>query len=306
MISLTQRRCMSSSSVNTEEIAKFSRVGSQWWNTQSRHGTGPLHDMNPVRVQYIRSQIAKKLLRENLYPSEHLKGLRILDVGCGGGLLSESLARLGAVVTAIDPSAVNIDVARAHSAKDPLTASIRYRSETIGKILIVFIYYNIIYYNIILLLIIFLTLLHLMNVETVAATNENFDIVTSLEVIEHVEMPLAFLTACRAVLSPGGSLFLSTMNRTAKSYALTIAAAEHVLGLVPAGTHDWRKYLSPEELTRLLHSQDVDLRVTDVSGLIATPDLWSGRIRWSLSNRDTDVNYILHAVCNNKIDTAGK
>eukprot|EP00601_Ochromonadales_sp_CCMP2298_P028129 CAMPEP_0173344916 /NCGR_PEP_ID=MMETSP1144-20121109/11676_1 /TAXON_ID=483371 /ORGANISM="non described non described, Strain CCMP2298" /LENGTH=165 /DNA_ID=CAMNT_0014291969 /DNA_START=129 /DNA_END=623 /DNA_ORIENTATION=- len=153
------RRFLSFDNVNAKEVDKFSAIGNDWWDSDSLSGTGPLHAMNPARVGFIRSHIARRLGREGLYATRQLAGLRVLDVGCGGGLLAEALARLGADVTAIDPSAQNLSVARAHSQRDPLTAGIQYRQ---------------------------------MTVQQLAAEGQRFHAVCTLEVIEHVDDQGAF------------------------------------------------------------------------------------------------------------------
>jgi len=258
------------SSVNRAEVAKFSKVGADWWRASSSKGTGPLHAMNPARVGFIRDRLAKELDRAHLPPLEQLRDVEILDVGCGGGLLSESLARLGARVTSIDPSPENIAVAERHSKLDPLTSSINYECST---------------------------------VEAQQASGRSFDAVCSLEVIEHVENPLAFVDACKGCVRPGGgSLFLSTINRTAKSYAMAVLGAEHVLRLLPVGTHDWHKFVKPEELIAMVSARGrvvdkVDLQgiilaltLTSKEGMAGVGSPWS----WTLSPTDHDVNYIAH------------
>jgi ubiquinone biosynthesis O-methyltransferase len=212
--------------------------------------------MNAARVKFIHSCIGnhKKV-------GKQLSGLRILDVGCGGGLLAESLSRLGAEVTAIDPSKENITVASEHSSVDPLTATITYRQTTI---------------------------------EDVCAAGEKFDAVTCLEVIEHVDSPLRFMQNVCGVLDTGGSAFFSTMNRNPKSYALTIVAAEYILGMLPPGTHEWNKYITPEEMKVMLNSSGVDMTPSNWRGLVFNVHPIRG-IEWSLSESDLEVNYIMHA-----------
>jgi len=297
----TWNRSFSFDRVNPEELAKFATVGSDWWDTTSKSGTGPLHAMNPVRVGFIRQQIAQRFKRQNLFESKQIQGLDILDVGCGGGILAEALARLGANVTAIDPSAENISVARSHSSRDPLTATINYEQSTI---------------------------------EQVADSGRKFHAVCALEVIEHVDDPRGFLRACSRCLlnsnsasattsstsqgtsstntssdenegfpAVGGSLFVSTMNRTKQSYAMAILGAEYVLQMVPPGTHDWDKFIRPEELQSMVevsHNEEQSMQMQSVKGMVLYPPkgaLPSPRITqdwWSLSDSDTKVNYIAH------------
>jgi len=252
----------SSQSVNAEEVAKFSRIGAGWWEQGSNAGVGPLHAMNPARVGFIRESLAKKLGLQDKPVLEQLQGLEILDVGCGGGLLSEALSRLGAKVTAIDPSEENIRVAKQHSLVDPQTSSIEYRCTT---------------------------------VEDLAASGKIFDAVCTLEVLEHVESPLTFVKSCKQCLRPGGSLFLATINRTAKSYAMTILGAEYLLRLLPVGTHDWNKFITPEELIALLAASGGKVKTLDVQGLVLEPLCVPPAAAWSLSRTDHDVNYITHA-----------
>jgi ubiquinone biosynthesis O-methyltransferase len=229
--------------------------------------------MNPTRVQFIRTQLATSLGRKKLPALDQIRDLRILDVGCGGGLLSESLARLGAKVTAIDPSAQNIAIAREHATMDPLTSSIEYIHTTI---------------------------------EDLASSNMPlFDVICSLEVIEHTNDVTGFLQACTKCLLPSGSFFLSTMNRTQKSYWLTIVAAEKVFGFIPHDTHHWEQYITPQELQHMLESNPVGCQVLtvkglvpdlDMSSLILSPCLQSIIKHWKVSDDDMDVNYILHSV----------
>lgn len=284
------RLSTATSSVNKQEVEKFAAVGSDWWESSSKRGTGPLHDMNPTRVAFIRNAISSYYpSRTGLPALETLRGLKILDVGCGGGILSESLARLGALVTAIDPSMENIAVAKKHSARDPLTSTIDYRH---------------------------------MTVEDMAASSEKFDVVCSLEVIEHVEFPHLFVRSCCECLKTplddvagdkrGGSLILSTINRTPKAYALAILGAEYVLGIVPRGTHDWNKFITPAELSLLITTPMpppistspsttappiTSMKVIKTQGIVMKPCLHSAsKMKFSLSDNDVDINYILHAV----------
>ena len=208
-------------SVNYDEIKKFSAVGADWWKAESNRGTGPLHSMNPVRCDFIRQTLSKQLSLQSTTPYSQMKGLDILDVGCGGGILSEALSRLGANVTSIDPSEQNIAVAARHSRTDPATSTIQYKQTT---------------------------------VEEMALTGQKFDVVCSLEVIEHVETPLAFVAACSSLVKDGGSLYLSTINRNLKSFGIAIVGAEYVLGMLPPGTHDWHKFLTPDELALMVES----------------------------------------------------
>jgi ubiquinone biosynthesis O-methyltransferase len=253
-----------SASVNWDEVSKFSAVGKDWWDRSSASGTGPLHAMNICRVDYIRETLATHLNRHHIFYSKQLQGLKVLDVGCGGGLLSEALARLGADVTAIDPSAQNIEVASNHSANDPLTAAIQYRQSTI---------------------------------EEIVKSGDKFDVVCSLEVVEHVENPAQFIADCCRCVLDHGSLFLSTLNRTHKSYALAILGAEYVTKLVPVGTHDWNKFITPEELSVMVQSS-ADMSVIQTRGMILDHKALlppAKRMSWKLSDSDLDVNYILHA-----------
>lgn len=227
--------------------------------------------MNPVRVQYIREELAEKYGRSTLFVGEQLKGLDILDVGCGGGLLSESLARLGANVTSIDPSPENIEVASWHAKLDPQTSTIDYQNTT---------------------------------VESMAQNEKKFDVVCSLEVLEHVDDVKGFLQACFRCVKPHGSVILSTLNKTRKSYLIAIAGAEYITGLVPVGTHDWHKFIPPQELQHMIEHEldDSNAQIISKKGLVLKPQsnlnrlFAEGCMKWSVSDTDLDVNYIVHCL----------
>lgn len=238
-------------SLDAEEVGRFDRQATAWWDPNGVFG--PLHQMNPVRVDYIRRRVAaaRDLPADGARP---LAGLRAVDVGCGGGLLSEALARLGAEVVGIDAGSEAIATAAAHAADSGL--AIDYRVAT---------------------------------AEELAAAGERFDLVCALEIVEHVADVDAFLGAVAALARPGGQLFLSTLNRTPKSFALAIVAAEYVLRWVPRGTHDWRRFPRPSELSAGLRRHG--LAVADLSGMVYSPLSRS----WSLAPRDLSVNYILEA-----------
>eukprot|EP01038_Epipyxis_sp_PR26KG_P012084 gene12084-16170_t len=189
-----------SGSVNEAEISKFSRIGSGWWDSNDVGGSGPLHAMNPTRVNFIRENVACQMNRNDWFVGEQLKGLKILDVGCGGGILSESLARLGAHVTGIDPSFENINIATNHSKLNPSTSTINYQKSTI---------------------------------EEIVESGQLFDVVCALEVVEHVDNVNEFIKNCTKCVKNDGHLFISTINRTAKSYLLTILGAEYITGIIP-------------------------------------------------------------------------
>lgn len=252
----------SSASVNNDEIRKFSAVGKDWWSAESNKGTGPLHSMNPVRVDFIRRTIEHHLSIQDTPSHLKLKGLDILDVGCGGGILSEALARLGANMTSIDPSDVNIGVASRHSSTDPLTSNIEYKQTT---------------------------------VEELARTGRKFDVVCSLEVIEHVETPLAFVGACSSLLKDGGSLYLSTINRNLKSFGVAIVGAEYLLNMLPPGTHDWHKFITPDELSMMVETSPHGLKVLKREGIVMSINPMNGKFVWRTDPNDLEINYILHA-----------
>lgn len=238
--------------VDPSEIAKFEAMAAEWWDPNGKFK--PLHMMNPVRLDYITSQIAAEFDRDLGRPRA-FEGLRVLDIGCGGGLLCEPMARLGATVVGVDAGGSNIPVAQAHARQSGL--EIDYRHTT---------------------------------AEALAEASEQFDVILNMEVVEHVTNPSAYLTACQRLLKPGGLHLCSTINRNAKSFAAAIVGAEYVMRWLPKGTHDWAKFITPDELYDLLRRAGFD--PVDRKGFQFNPVSW----KWSLSDRDLSVNYVTAAL----------
>jgi 2-polyprenyl-6-hydroxyphenyl methylase / 3-demethylubiquinone-9 3-methyltransferase len=238
------------STIDEAEVARFSALAAEWWNPNGKFGV--LHKFNPVRLGFIRDQAAAHFRRDpkGMKP---FAGLRLLDIGCGGGLLSEPMTRLGFDVLGADASAKNIKTASVHAAEQGL--SIDYRATT---------------------------------AEALAEAGERFDVVLNMEVIEHVADLNLFLTSCASMLKPEGLMFVATINRTAKAFALAIVGAEYVLGWLPRGTHDWAKFVKPLELDTAMTR--AGMNVTTETGVMFNP-LSGG---WMLSS-DTDVNYMVAA-----------
>ncbi|AUQ56078.1 bifunctional 2-polyprenyl-6-hydroxyphenol methylase/3-demethylubiquinol 3-O-methyltransferase UbiG [Phaeobacter inhibens] len=236
------------STVDPSEIAKFEAMAAEWWDPTGKFK--PLHMLNPCRLDYITQQIAAEFDRD-LSSDAPFSDLRLLDIGCGGGLLSEPMARLGADVVGADAAAGNIPVAQVHAQQSGL--DIDYRHTT---------------------------------AEALAEAGEQFDVVLNMEVVEHVADPLSYLTATRQLLKPGGLQICSTINRNPKSYAMAIFGAEVVMRWLPRGTHEWSKFITPDELFDLLTKSG--LTPVDRKGFVFNPMFWS----WSLSERDLSVNYV--------------
>jgi 2-polyprenyl-6-hydroxyphenyl methylase/3-demethylubiquinone-9 3-methyltransferase len=215
------------STIDEAEVERFSALAAEWWDPRGK--MAPLHKFNPVRIGYVRDQAAARFDRD---PKrlDSMKGLHILDIGCGGGILCEPLARLGAAMTGVDPSGTNIEAAKAHAAQSEL--AIDYRCST---------------------------------AEQLAEQGEQFDLVLAMEVVEHVtDVPL-FVASCASLVKPGGLMIAATLNRTLKSFALAIVGAEYILRWLPVGTHRWDKFVTPNELEiameqsglRVIHEQGV-------------------------------------------------
>jgi 2-polyprenyl-6-hydroxyphenyl methylase/3-demethylubiquinone-9 3-methyltransferase len=237
------------SSVDPEEVARFSALAAKWWDPTGAFA--PLHKFNPVRLGFIRDRAAEHFGRDPK-AREPFAGLRLLDIGCGGGLLSEPMARLGFQVTGADASARNIGTAKAHA--EPQGLSINYRCATAEELL--------------------------------AEGAGPFDVVLNMEVIEHVADPREFLRTCAGLMAPGGLMIVATLNRTAKALLLAKIGAEYVLRWLPPGTHDWRKFLKPDEIRGFL--ADVPVQVQGPFGVAYNPLA----DRWSIG-ADTDVNYMM-------------
>ncbi|MFO7770659.1 bifunctional 2-polyprenyl-6-hydroxyphenol methylase/3-demethylubiquinol 3-O-methyltransferase UbiG [Roseovarius gahaiensis] len=238
--------------IDPAEVAKFEAMAAEWWDPNGKFK--PLHMLNPCRLDYITSQIAAEFDRD-LGVDSPFAGLRILDIGCGGGLLSEPMARLGADVVGADAAERNIPVAQVHAEQSGLTIDYRHTSA-----------------------------------EALAAAGEQFDVVMNMEVVEHVADPQAYLTACQQLLRPGGLQICSTINRNAKSYAMAIVGAEYVMRWLPKGTHEWKKFITPDELYSLL--EKAGLSPVDRKGFVFNPISW----QWSLSAKDLSVNYVTASV----------
>jgi len=236
------------SSVDAAEVERFSRLASDWWDP--RGPMAALHKFNPVRLAYIRDQAAARFARDPK-KLDCLKGLRMLDIGCGGGILSEPLARLGAEMVGADPAEENIATAQAHA--EETGVAVDYRATT---------------------------------AEELAEAGERFDVVLAMEVVEHVADVASFVATCASMVKPGGLMIAATLNRTLKSFALAIVGAEYVLRWVPRGTHQWDKFVTPNELE--LAFERSGLNVIGERGVVYNPFA----DRWQLSS-DMDVNYML-------------
>jgi 2-polyprenyl-6-hydroxyphenyl methylase/3-demethylubiquinone-9 3-methyltransferase len=245
----TQATPQPGSTVDAAEIAKFSKLSAEWWDPKGK--MAPLHRINPLRLGYIRDAACRKFER-NVRSLNCLGSLRVLDIGCGAGLLCEPLSRLGAQVIGIDPSQSNIAAAKLHADKSHLP--IDYRCTTVEEI----------------------------------DPRERFDIVLAMEVVEHVTDVGVFLKRCASMLKPNGLMVVSTLNRNWKSFALAIVGAEYVLRWLPRGTHEWNKFVTPDELAK--HLLDNRLVVTEQTGVVYSPFA----DKWSLSS-DMDVNYMVVA-----------
>jgi 2-polyprenyl-6-hydroxyphenyl methylase/3-demethylubiquinone-9 3-methyltransferase len=234
--------------IDPSEVAKFEAMSNEWWDLEGKFK--PLHMLNPCRLDYINEQIAMEF-NKDLSQNLPFKGLRILDIGCGGGLLCEPMARLGASVVGADAASGNIPVARIHARQSDL--EIDYRHTT---------------------------------AEALADRGEKFDVVLNMEVVEHVAGPPTYLLACQKLLKPGGLHICSTLNRNPKSFLFAIIGAEWVMRWLPKGTHDWNKFITPDELFALL--TEAGLLPVDRKGFVFDKIRWS----WSLSATDLSVNYV--------------
>ena len=236
---------MKSNTINNQEIAKFSKIATEWWSPNGKFK--PLHKFNPIRIKYLKENIIEHFkLKQTNSP---LKGLNILDIGCGGGLLSEPITRLGAKVTAIDASKKNIQVAKFHAKKNNL--KINYLCSSPEKLNL----------------------------------NKKFDVVLNMEIVEHVEDLNFFIKKSSNLLKKNGLMFIATLNKTFKSYMFAIIGAEYVLRWLPIGTHDWEKFVKPDNLVSLAINSNLKLK--KLSGMKFNPII----DKWSLSN-DKSVNYI--------------
>ncbi len=243
---------MAVNTVDPAEVAKFQAMAAEWWNPEGKFK--PLHMLNPCRLDYICAQVAAEFGRD-LAGDLPFKGLRILDIGCGGGLLSEPMARLGAEVVGADAAERNIPVAQVHAVQSGLVVDYRHTTA-----------------------------------EALAEAGERFDVVLNMEVVEHVADPQGYLTACQTLLKPGGLMICSTLNRSPKSFMMAIVGAEWVMRWLPKGTHDWRKFITPDELYALIGT--AGLKPVDRRGMVFNPVSW----RWSLSDRDFGCNYVTASV----------
>lgn len=233
------------SSVNKKEIEKFSKMATEWWDPEGKFK--PLHKFNPIRIKYIKDNIiySFKLKSKN----KPLEKINILDIGCGGGLLSEPMARLGANVTGIDASDKNIKIARLHAKKNKL--SINYCCSSPEKL----------------------------------KTKKKFDVILNMEIIEHVEDINFFIKSCSKLLKKNGLMFVATLNKTLKSYVFAIIGAEYVLRWLPIGTHDWEKFVKPEDLENIMSKNNLKIEKFDGMNFNIFKDEWS-------ISKDTSINYI--------------
>ena len=234
------------SSVNKKEIEKFSKMASEWWDPNGKFK--PLHKFNPIRIKYIKENIISSFqLKKNT--NKPLEKIDILDIGCGGGLLSEPMTRLGAKVTGIDASDKNIKIAKLHAKKNKL--NINYLCSSPEKIKI----------------------------------KDKFDVILNMEIIEHVEDINFFIKSCSKLLKKNGIMFVATLNKTLKSYVFAIIGAEYVLRWLPIGTHDWEKFVKPNDLKEILNQNNLKLEKLDGMNFNLIKDEWS-------ISKDTSINYI--------------
>jgi 2-polyprenyl-6-hydroxyphenyl methylase/3-demethylubiquinone-9 3-methyltransferase len=236
-------------SVNKKEIEKFSKMAAEWWDPSGKFK--PLHKFNPIRIQYIKENIISSFkLKSKKKP---LDKINILDIGCGGGLLSEPMTRLGANVTGIDASSKNIGIAKLHAKKNKL--KINYLCSSPEKL----------------------------------KTQKKFDVILNMEIVEHVEDINFFINSCSKLLKKNGLMFVATLNKTLKSYIFAIIGAEYVLRWLPIGTHDWEKFVRPEDLKKILIKNNLNFEKLDGMNFNIIKD------EWSISS-DTSINYIVKSI----------
>ena len=239
------------SSVNKKEIEKFSKMAAEWWNPKGKFK--PLHKFNPIRIKYIKENIINNFKLKN--KEKPLRGVNILDIGCGGGLLSEPLQRLGANVTGIDASIKNIKIAKLHSKKNKLNIN------------------------------------YLCTYPEKMKLKKKFDVILNMEIVEHVENVQFFLKSCSKLLKKNGLMFVATINKTLKSYMFAIIGAEYVLGWLPIGTHEWEKFVKPEDLKNILKNNNLVLNKLDGIHYNIIKDDWN-------ISKDTSINYIAKFIKN--------
>ena len=236
-------------SVNKKEIEKFSKMATEWWNPSGKFK--PLHKFNPIRIKYIKENIIKNFKLK--IKKKPLEKINILDIGCGGGLLSEPMTRLGATVTGIDASNKNINIAKLHAKKNKL--KINYLCSSPEKLKI----------------------------------KKKFDVILNMEIVEHVEDINFFINSCSKLLKKNGLMFVATLNKTLRSYMFAIIGAEYVLRWLPIGTHDWEKFVRPEDLKKILSKNNLKLEKLDGMNFNIIKD------EWSMSS-DTSINYIVKSI----------